>query len=65
MKGKMRRLIRDKQPQDRGQVRIVNEAALERSNEADLIDRLRVEDAVLASFVAEVDAQIEVDRSAG
>jgi putative acetyltransferase len=58
MKTPARIFVRDEQPQDRGQVRIVNQAAFERSDEADLIDRLRVEGAVLASFVAEVDGQI-------
>jgi len=50
--------VRDEQPHDRDQVRIVNEAAFERSDEADLIDRLRDEGVVLASFVAEVDGKI-------
>jgi len=36
----------------------VNEAAFGRSDEADLIDRLRVEGAVLLSLVAEFDGQI-------
>jgi putative acetyltransferase len=51
-------LVRDEQPHDREQVRNVNEAAFGRSDEADLIDRLWVEGAVLASFVAEVDSQV-------
>jgi putative acetyltransferase len=51
-------LIRDEQPRDREQVRKVNEAAFGRSDEADLIDRLRVEGAVLLSLVAEFDGQI-------
>jgi putative acetyltransferase len=50
--------IRDEQPHDREQVRLVNEAAFGRPDEADLIDKLREEGAVLASFVAEVDGQI-------
>jgi putative acetyltransferase len=50
--------IRDEQPCDREQVRKVNEAAFARSDEADLIDRLRVEGAVLLSLVAEIDGQI-------
>jgi putative acetyltransferase len=58
MKTKSPAIVRDEQPHDRGHVRIVNEAAFERYDEADLIDRLRVEGAVLASFVAEVDGQI-------
>jgi putative acetyltransferase len=58
MDPKSRVLIRDEQPCDREQVRKVNEAAFGRSDEADLIDRLRVEGAVLLSLVAEVDGQI-------
>ena len=50
--------IRDEQPRDREQVRKVNEAAFGRSDEADLIDRLLAEGAVLLSLVAEVDGQI-------
>jgi putative acetyltransferase len=45
-------LIRREQPDDVGGVRVVNEAAFGRSEEADLVDRLRQEGAVLASFVA-------------
>jgi putative acetyltransferase len=51
-------LIRDEQPCDREQVRKVNEAAFGRSDEADLIDRLRVQGVVLLSLVAEFDGQI-------
>jgi putative acetyltransferase len=40
------------------QVRIVNEAAFGRSDEADLIDKLRVEGVVLVSLVAESDSQV-------
>ncbi len=36
-------------------IRSVNEAAFARPNEADLVDRLRTEGSVLASFVAEQD----------
>jgi putative acetyltransferase len=50
-------LIRAEQPGDREKVRIVNEAAFGRSDEADLIDRLRAEGVVLASLVAEIDGQ--------
>jgi putative acetyltransferase len=46
-------LIRREQPDDEGAVRVVNEAAFGRSAEAELVDRLRREGAVLASFVAE------------
>jgi putative acetyltransferase len=51
-------LVRDEHPDDRGQVRIVNEAAFGRSDESDLIDRLHAEGAVLLSLVAEIDRQI-------
>lgn len=51
-------LVRDEQALDRAQVRKVNESAFGRSDEADLIDRLRVERAVLLSLVAELDGQI-------
>jgi putative acetyltransferase len=52
-------LVRDEQPCDREQVRKVNEAAFGRCDEADLIDRLLVEGAVLLSLVAEIDGQIK------
>jgi putative acetyltransferase len=58
MEAKSPLLIRVEQPHDREKVRRVNEAAFGRSDEADLIDRLRVEGAVLASLVAEMDRQI-------
>jgi putative acetyltransferase len=51
-------LVRDEQPCDREQVRKVNEAAFGRPDEADLIDRLQLEGAVLLSLVAESDGQI-------
>jgi putative acetyltransferase len=51
-------LIRDERPLDREQVRKVNQAAFGRPDEADLIDRLQTEGAVLLSLVAEVDGQI-------
>ncbi len=51
-------LIRDEQPPDAKQVREVNEAAFGRSDEADLIDRLRVEGVILLSLVAQFDGQI-------
>jgi putative acetyltransferase len=51
-------LIRAEQVRDREHVRSVNEAAFGRSDEADLIDRLRAEGAVLASLVAQIDSQI-------
>jgi putative acetyltransferase len=51
-------LIRSERALDKDQVRKVNEAAFGRPDEADLIDRLRVEGAVLLSLVAEVDGEI-------
>jgi putative acetyltransferase len=51
-------LIRNEQPADRKQVHEVNEAAFGRSDEADLVDNLRTEGAILLSLVAELDGQI-------
>jgi len=51
-------LIRREQANDDRAVRAVNEAAFGRSDEADLVDRLRQEGAVLASFVAEQERRI-------
>jgi putative acetyltransferase len=51
-------LVREEQPGDRAQVRNVNEAAFGRSDEANLIDSLRLEGVVLLSLVAEVDGRI-------
>jgi predicted N-acetyltransferase YhbS len=51
-------LIRDEQSPDGEQVRIVNEAAFGRSDEADLIERLRIEGAILLSLVAGFDRRI-------
>jgi putative acetyltransferase len=51
-------LVRDEQLRDREQIRKVNETAFGRYDEADLIDRLRVEGAVLLSLVAEVGGEI-------
>jgi len=50
--------IRDEHTSDHYRIRVVNEAAFGRSEEADLIDRLRAEGAVLLSLVAEIDSQI-------
>jgi|SRR3954447_12862807 len=46
-------LVRREQPQDESGIRMVNEEAFGRLNEADLVDSLRHEGAVLGSFVAE------------
>jgi putative acetyltransferase len=51
-------LVRVEQPCDREQVRKVNEAAFGRTDEADLIDSLRMEGAVLLSLVAEFESRI-------
>jgi putative acetyltransferase len=51
-------ILRRENPKERRAVRGVNEAAFGRSDEADLVDRLRNEGAVLASFVAERDRRI-------
>jgi putative acetyltransferase len=51
-------ILRRENPDDRGVVRSINEVAFGRSDEADLIDRLRNEGAVLASFIAEWDKRI-------
>jgi putative acetyltransferase len=50
--------IRQEYPGDEGAVRDVNEAAFGRSAEADLVERLRQEGAVLASFVAEQERRV-------
>ena len=47
--------IRFEGADDREQIRAVNESAFGRADEADLIDNLRAEGAVLLSLVAEVD----------
>ena len=54
----MSQVVREEQPGDWQHVRKVNEAAFERSDEADLIDRLRQEGVVLLSLVAELGSQI-------
>lgn len=51
--------VREEQLQDREPIRMVNEAAFARPDEANLIDGLRAEGAVLLSLVAEVDGRIE------
>jgi putative acetyltransferase len=51
-------ILRGENPREQGAVRSLNEAAFGRPDEADLIDRLRTEDAVLASFVAECEKRI-------
>jgi putative acetyltransferase len=51
-------ILRRENPEERGAVRSLNEAAFGRPDEADLVDRLRNEGAVLASFVAESEERI-------
>src|SRR5580693_1298370 len=51
-------VIRRENPRERGAVRSLNEVAFGRPDEADLIDRLRTEGAVLSSFVAECEKRI-------
>jgi putative acetyltransferase len=53
-----RLVVKDENPCHREQVRKVSEAAFGRSDEADLIDRLRADGAVLLSLVAELDGQV-------
>jgi putative acetyltransferase len=51
-------LLRKELPEDRQAIRKVNEAAFGRSDEADLVDRLRQDGAALLSLVAELDGEI-------
>jgi putative acetyltransferase len=50
-------LLRPESPEDEGEIRFIHQAAFGRPDEADLLERLRAEGAVLASLVAE-----EADR---
>ena len=54
----MQVLIRREESGDRSRVRAVNEAAFARRDEADLVDRLREEGAVLLSLAAEWEGRI-------
>jgi putative acetyltransferase len=51
-------LVRNERPEDCAAIRLVNEEAFGRHDEVDLIDRLRAQGVVLASFVAEVEGMI-------
>jgi putative acetyltransferase len=51
-------LVRNEKPEDRTAIRLVNEEAFCRPDEADLVDRLREQGAVLASLVTEVEGLI-------
>lgn len=50
--------VRGENPEDHAVIRLVNEAAFDRRCEADLVDVLRNQGVVLASFVAEVEKQV-------
>jgi putative acetyltransferase len=50
--------VRDERPEDRDAVRRVEEAAFGRSEEADIVDALRGDDAWALSLVAEVDGEL-------
>lgn len=50
--------VRSERPEDCAAIRLVNEEAFGRRDEADLVDRLRAQGVVLASFVAEVEDRI-------
>ena len=52
-------LLHPERPQDEGVIRLINEAAFGRPDEADLVDRLRFEGVVLASLVAEKEEREE------
>jgi putative acetyltransferase len=51
-------LVRTERPEDCAAIRLVNEEAFGRPDEADLVDRLRAQGVVLASFIAEADGLI-------
>ena len=51
-------LVRSERPENRAAIRLVNEEAFGRLDEADLVDRLRAQRVVLASFVAEAEGMI-------
>jgi putative acetyltransferase len=51
-------ILRCESPEDRAAIRFVNEEAFGRPDEADLVDQLRNQGVVLASFVAEVQERV-------
>jgi putative acetyltransferase len=51
-------IVRRECSEDRAAIRFVNEQAFSRRDEADLVDALRNQAVVLASFVAEIDQQV-------
>jgi putative acetyltransferase len=50
--------VREERPDERSLVRSINEAAFGRPDEAELVERLRNENAVLASLVAVLDSEL-------
>jgi putative acetyltransferase len=58
MKDAVSLILRRELPEERSAIRAVNEAAFGRPDEADLVDRLRSGGAMIASFVAEREAQV-------
>lgn len=51
-------LVRKEKREDCAAIRLVNEEAFRRPDEADLVDRLRAQGVILASFVAEAEGLI-------
>jgi putative acetyltransferase len=51
-------IVRSENPDEHGQIRLVNEAAFGRPDEADLVDSLRDEGVVLASLIAELETRV-------
>jgi putative acetyltransferase len=51
-------IVRAEYPEDRAAIRLVNEQAFSRRDEADLIDAVRNQGVVLASFVAEIEERV-------
>jgi len=51
-------IVRRENSEEHGQIRLVNEAAFGRPDEADLVDSLRNEGVVLVSLVAELDTRV-------
>lgn len=51
-------IIREETPDDACGIRVVNKAAFDTDGEADLVDKLREDDKIILSLVAEVDEQI-------
>ena len=51
-------IVRGEHPEDRTSIRFVHEKAFARRDEADLVDGLRNQGGVLASFIAEIERRI-------